>query len=283
MTGIRAKGSSGASRKALASIALMAIAIAGCPRPPPTFGPEPYEEAEAVLRAVRERQLRPEAIIADARVRVAGPDGRGSADHFIVVRRPADLRFETLSFFGSPMTMVLVTGDRFLLWEIEENRAWEGSPTAETFGIFIPVGMEPKVVADMLVGMPPVYESRGRLKLDHDRGRYVVGFSRGPLAQHLVVRPDDYSLEIVEWLDQDATVLARLEYDRYREVDGKLFPYEIRYETVRGTQLRVRYRDVTFNPPDADVEVLFEGGLPEHVIVRPVDPGAPPQLMMPED
>ncbi len=282
----RVAGSFGfvASRRGCTALALAAAiaTIAGCPRPLPDFGPSPYEEAEEVLFAVHGRLLSPDAFIGDARVRIIGPMGRGSADHFVVVRPPADLRLETLSFFGNPIVLVLVSDGRFLLWEIDAGRAWEGAATADNLGALLPLDLGPEAVAGLLTGAPPLFHEEKRLDLDHENRRYVVSLRQGREWQQLVVHPHDLTVDEVRWFDAAGDVRARLHYDRYRVVlDGLVFPHEIRYETTEDISLRVLYRDITFDPAPEKLEGLFSLRLPEDVEVFPLEPEVRPPSVIP--
>ncbi|MFW5878400.1 MAG: DUF4292 domain-containing protein [Myxococcota bacterium] len=286
----RAEGDSGgpsmtAARATLPWLLLPALVVCltGCPRPPPGFGPEPYEEAEAVLAVAREQRFVPAALIADARLRVDGPAGRGAADHFVVLRAPSDLRLETLSFFGNPLALISVVDDDFLLWEIEANRAWEGGATAENLAALLPVSLPPEEIVALLLGSPDLSGvEEQRLDLDHENRRYVVSQLRGEVWQQVIVRPEDELVEELRWYGVDGELLARVFYDRYREVaEGKLFPYEMRYEGEEGVSLEVSYREVTFNPEPSELERLFSVRLPEHVRIISLDPAQPPPPMMP--
>jgi hypothetical protein len=273
----------GHARLVPVGLLVLAFGLGGCPRRPPDFGPEPYEEAQAVLDAVRANQAAPGALIADARVRVATPAARGGADHFVVAERPGNLRLETLSFFGNPIALVLVSGDDFLLWEIEANRAWQGPATAESLGMLLPIDLEPDAVVSLLLGTPPLFQTRkAHLELDHARRRYVVSLLEAEVWQQVVVRPEDDVIEEVRWVTPAGEVLARLHYDRYQDVGRGRFPYEIRYETADGVSVRVLYRDVTFEPEPERLEGLFAVTLPEHVRVLPIEPGVPPPVILPE-
>ncbi len=259
------------------------VVFPSCRRPLPEFGPSPHDDAEVVLAKTRERQLAPESLIGDARVRIAGPFGRGSADHFVVVRAPANLRLETLSFFGNPMVLVLVSDGDFLLWEIEANRAWEGPATQESLAMLLPIELGPEEIVGLLRGMPLLFEDEKRLELDHENRRYVVSLREGASWQQLMVHPNEYTVEQALWFDAEGEVRAALHYDRFREVsNGRVFPHEIRYETADGVSLRVLYRDISFEPDPPQLDRLFEVALPDHVPVAPLETGARMQPVMPD-
>jgi len=253
----------------------LALTLAGCPGRF-DFGPHAYHDASDLLQAVRAAQAAPARLSGDATVHVTTKRGRFGADHFVALRRPGDLHLETLSFFGSPLALLVVDDGHLVLWDVQSGRAYEGPATPATIGMVAPVDLGPKEIVAILLGTPPLPRAGPvRLELDQKARAYRLVIGAGDRRAVALVDPKDLTLREVDWLE-GGTRVAKLVYGRYRRAGKGLFPYEVHYERASGVAVAVSYGEITL---DGTLDPgLFAPKLPASVTVVPVGEAPPPEV-----
>ncbi len=138
-----------------APLLILAI-LAACHRPPPPLSEAELRDAEKLWSALERRsELRRELRGAGkARLTPAGQKTLSVAVN-VAARRPADLRFEALSFFGEPVAVLAAAGGRFALYDVRGPAFFRGTASAENLARLLPVPLEPDALVALLLGGAP--------------------------------------------------------------------------------------------------------------------------------
>jgi hypothetical protein len=257
--------------RALAAI-FLAVAFSGvllgCPKRI-EFGPEgPIQDPEKLFELTSQAQANVLTLQGDAKLRVDSPQGNGTLSMFVAISRPSLLHLETFDFFNRPVAALVSDGQRFGLYQTEGHVFYQGPASPENVSRFLPVVLpSEELVAVMLGQVPFIPAERKTLEVDWDKGVYVLKLFRGGVTQTLHVHTLLHRVVRSEVRGVPGYDLA---FDDLKEKGGVVFPKEVKLiAEVAGTELRLRYSDVTLNgPPDL---TLFELAPPEGARVVEVD------------
>jgi hypothetical protein len=237
-------------------LALVALAT-GCAttipaRPLPDDDPRPA----ALLAAWRANTARRESLRAVARLAVdspAGPDGRDIAlrsKQRLWLARPAQLRVEVLGFLDTTVAVLVTDGDRYSLFESQEQRFQEGPVYPELLWDAAHLALTPAEAVEVILGAPDpdadlargaayVVGERVRIELTDPGGRVrrVVEFGAGGELRRLA-QSDDSGEVVWEAL-----------FDDYAQIDGALFARDVALRSESGrTSAALVLRSVELNP-----------------------------------
>lgn len=235
--------------------AVLGILLAGCPpgaqrRPDGSPKWASVEELMAALRANRTEALRVQGTIDMRRA-----DKRVKAHMLYLARRPAWLRFETMSFFDQPLSILVSDGMRFSAWDMQHGRFVTGPATPANISQIIPVPMDGPEVAGILMGDPPwILYAQARIRLEPERGPIELELTNARERQlvwidPLLLRPVKVRLE------REGQLVYSLVFEDWRLSEGRpLVPEKIEFEMpAEQIRLRIRIREADQNPvlPDA--------------------------------
>ncbi|MBF5045543.1 DUF4292 domain-containing protein [Aggregicoccus sp. 17bor-14] len=261
----------------VAAAMFLTLLCTGCPKRL-DFGPEgEVKDPAALLALVRQAEARVATLQGESRLRVESPDAKGTVTLYGAIARPGMLHLETLDFFGKPLAVLVSDGQRFGLYQAQENRYYRGPATPENLSRFLPVVIPGDELVSLLLGEAPrIAEQPVSLRVDAKAGGYVLTLegevpsrSGAPtkVTQVLTVHPTHYRVLHSEVHGMDAYELGFGDFLQ----SGKLsFPRTAKLQAPQAqTTLELRYTDVTLNgPPDL---TMFELAAPEGVPVVEVD------------
>ncbi len=216
--------------------------------PPPLFGPEgPIQNAAEVLGRVKANEQAIHTLKGDGRLTVDSPQGRGSLTLLVAVGEGARLHLEILDFFGRPLSILISDGTRFGLFQVQENRYYQGPATAENFARFLPMSLPPQELADLLRGITPrlpTDEVRS-MRLDKDEGTYRLEFRYQGASQTLWV--DTLQLRV----RRSVRGGAQLEYRDFGPPEERHLPHQLTLsDPARKSVVTLRYSGkVAINAP----------------------------------
>lgn len=253
-----------------AAAIFLALICSGCPKRI-DFGPTgPITQAEELFRLTSAAQDRVATLQGDGKLRVQSPQGSGTVSAYLAACRPGLLRVEMFDFFNRPIAVLVTDGQRFGLFQAQENTFYQGPATPRNLSRFLPIALPSEELVSVMLGKVPfIPAERMTLALDDERGLYVLTLHRGTVSQVLHIHPK--YLQVVRSEVRGAPVYG-LEYDSFKETGGVLFPHEVKLvASTADTSLGLRYTDITVNEsPDL---TLFDLSAPEGVPVIEVDEG----------
>ncbi len=173
----------------LSLLALAFLSLPGCPKNglqvPES---ERIKDAERLMTAVREKGRELSSLRAEGTIMMRRGGKRVKAHMILLLRRPATLRFETISFFEQPLSILVTDGMQFSLWDMDKGRFYQGSATPQNIGRVIPIPMDGPEVAKLLFGDPPLIPYANSF-LDFKDGLYILTLSNSRQQQTIKLHP----------------------------------------------------------------------------------------------
>ena len=253
-----------------AAAIFLALICSGCPKRI-DFGPQgPITQAEELFRRVSVAQDQVATLRGDGKLRVESPQGSGTVSAWLAASRPGLLRVEMFDFFNRPIAVLVTDGQRFGLFQAQENKFYQGPATPRNLSRFLPVALPSEELVSVMLGKVPfIPAERMTLSLDEKERLYVLTLHRGEVTQVLHVHPKH--LRVVRSQVRGLRAYS-LEYGHFQEQEGLVFPHEVTLRAPSAdTSLGLRYTGITLNEsPDL---TLFDLSAPEDVPVVEVDEG----------
>jgi outer membrane lipoprotein-sorting protein len=208
-------------------IALAALSGVCCPPGNGLHIPESerIEDPKELLTAVREKGKELASLRAEGTILMRRGGKRVKAHTILLLRRPATLRFETISFFEQPLSILVTDGMQFSLWDMDKGRFYTGAATPNNISRVIPIPMDGPEVAKILLGDPPLIPfAKSSLDFDSNDGLYVLTLSNSQQTQIIKIHPgrlrptevlckvagkEYYRLVYDDWHDQQPPVLKK--------------------------------------------------------------------------
>lgn len=258
----------------LLPLAAALAVLSACPPPRIDFGPRgEIDDPEALLKLLDEAEGRVISLDGESKVRVNTPEAKGAFTMFTAVSRPTLIHLEPLDFFGKPQAVLVVNGDRFGLYQAQDNRYYTGPASPENVSRFLPITVPaPELVQIMLGDVPRIPHQRAELKSEPSCRCYVLTLHRGAVTQTLQIHPRSFRVLKSEVRGAPAYDLVLEDYGEYGTVS---FPRRVRLLAEEAhVELDLRYENVTLNQgPDL---TMFEVMPPEGIEVVEVDPHGQP-------
>jgi hypothetical protein len=236
----------------LSLIALAALSGVGCPPRDGLHLPESdrLQQPKELLTAVREKGQELSSLRAEGTILMRRGGKRIKAHTIILLRRPATLRFETISFFDQPLSILVTDGMQFSLWGMKKGRFYTGAATPANVSRVIPIPMDGPELAGILLGDPPLIPfANSSLKWDNQNGLYVLTLSNSRQQQIIKIHPG--RLRPTEVLCNIAgREYYRLKYEKWHEQKGKppVLKQAIFSMPSENTRLVITIRDPEINP-----------------------------------
>ena len=92
----------------------------------------PITQAEELFRLMSAAQAQVVTLQGDGKLRVESPQGSGTVSAWLAVSRPGLLRVEMFDFFNRPIAVLVTDGQRFGLFQAQENKFYQGPATPRT-------------------------------------------------------------------------------------------------------------------------------------------------------
>ncbi|MCY1079664.1 DUF4292 domain-containing protein [Archangium sp. miwbw1] len=264
-----------------AAAIFLALLCSGCPKRI-DFGPQGHiTQAEELFRLVSAAQDRVATLQGDGKIRVESPQGSGTVSAWLSASRPGLLRVEMFDFFNRPIAVLVTDGQRFGLFQAQENKFYQGPATPRNLSRFLPVALPSEELVSVMLGKVPfIPADRMTLSLDEKERMYVLTLHRGAVSQVLHVHPKHLRVVRSEVRGLQA---YGLEYDHFKEQGELVFPHDVTLRApTADMSLGLRYTGITLNEsPDL---TLFDLSAPEDVPVVEVDEGGqslPPVALPP--
>jgi hypothetical protein len=150
-------------REFRASVLAVLCALAGgCaavqPPAPPALAP-PLPDAATLAQAIERQRLARTSLRALARVKYSGPEETGRARQVVLVERPARLRFEVLSAFGSVFVLTADNGT-LAAYVPKESTVYRGRASRRNLERYARVDLSVPDAVELLLGTPPARDGR---------------------------------------------------------------------------------------------------------------------------
>lgn len=253
--------------------ALTLVACGGIPKPA-----YPYTDARRALELHRLVREQVPAIRAEARVEQRGDKGRIKGTVYLLVQRPARVRFDVMTQFG-PVAILTSDGARFAFSDLRAKRFLTGATCPKNIARLLNVSLTAEQTVLLLLGGTPIIEhTRSSVSWD-DEGFYrlVLTAASGERQEVDLAVPE---ADLDEQPERQRLVLKRSElfdskgrsnwratYDEYQRLTtGGIktdLPYVVHVtQETAGTETRIRFKSVSIDlelPGDAFVQAPLPG------------------------
>jgi hypothetical protein len=136
-----------------------------------------------------------------------GDAGRLRARSLYVLQRPAGLRFDLISPFGTVISTLSAEGEQFSLLDTEHKQLVVGRANACSISQVLKVPLPPAVLGEVLTGLPPVLQhDPAQAVIAWKSGAYQVSLNNGGFSEiiRFLPRPDDF---VRPWQEQRLRVI----------------------------------------------------------------------------
>jgi outer membrane lipoprotein-sorting protein len=251
--------------------AVLVACLCGCATTPPTERPYPPPTADALLGAVRHRAMAIRSQRAETRVDHRGEAGRLGATVLLAVRRPAKLRLDALSPFGSPLASLATDGNSIGFFDRDAGRFVRGPARACALASLVQIPLQPNEAVEVLLGGVPLLEGESSVSWNSTDAREVVRIQNTSGASQevrLAGRPGTWTARESEVRERDGSLRWRVEHADWGSAGGVAVPARSRITDGRA-DLRIRFREREINVELGDR--LFSTGPPPGVPVDHTD------------
>jgi len=260
----------------LAALALAMGSLAGCsgvPRPK-----YPYTDASRALTLHSLVRQQVPSIRAEARVEQRGDRGRIKGTVFLLVQRPARVRFDVMTQFG-PIAVLTSDGDRFAYSDLRSKRFMTGQTCPENIARLLNVSLTAQQTVLLLLGGTPMLD-HVRSSVDWDDEGFYRIVMHGADGQRQEVDMGVPEADLEAPMERQRLVLLRSElfdargrsvwrarYDDYRRLQtggvSTDLPFSVDItQDIADSETRIRFKDVVVDtelPGDAFIQMPAPG------------------------
>ena len=218
------------------ALALLALALLGCPRahPRPT---EVIRSADELIAAAAAPAAKVSVLLGDIKVdsldRKGGFKGRVKADASFVLERPDELRIDVFDLGGVPLVTAVTKPAGFALYDMGKKTYYYGPPTSCSMEVLLGLPFAPADLLRVILGNPPILEGGTRsVRYNGKTGEYELKIARGDETQICLFEATGPRLRECS-LTRAGKVVDRLSYEGWSEVPdlpGATVPGRLYYE-----------------------------------------------------
>ena len=233
---------------ALLLMGLLLLACGGRQTPPPSDAlRDPIEVFEATLdrfEAMSSLRMR-------ATLEYFGDDGRVRVDQVVLARRSGDVRMETISPFGTTLSVFTMNADALVLYDLQASEYVTGAPNTANIARLIPFPLSASDLVRVLFGAPPLDA------VDPDPDTYEMAWDarRGGYRLLLPLAAGDGALEV--WIAHGSWTMTAARMT----VEGEIV-FDLRSGrpmTVTGTTITTEMpRRIEFEMPGDGIDVTLD-------------------------
>jgi outer membrane lipoprotein-sorting protein len=275
----------GRATPAAAAILAAAFGLGGCRTQQGPLGPPLHKDIRPseIVRRQAERDARVRTLRAYAKVHLEGPRRKSSFSEAIVVARPDRLRLDTVGPFGRVFSILAADASALRFVSPGDRRIYQGPPTAENLGRFLPFALNLEDVVSVLLGGLPVPASTPTVHYDEKEAALVVRLeNRSGSVSLATLDARTLDLRRLQLIDPPPRLAAVLDYEGWRPEGGVSFPSRISIRVPsRDLSVTVRFEKLEPNAP-LD-EGLFAPRVPPGFATIPIEtlPPAPEENLPP--
>ncbi len=162
-----------------------------------------------------------------------------------VIKQYDSLKLVMNGPFGMPVGSMTATPDHFVFVNLQQNIAYEGAPTAETFQELMTMQMGYNEMVAMLRGEVPNFPLSGTYSVKEEGGDLVYSHTKGSSVESFRINPGMPALVAYERsYDTGDTTLSqiRIEYDKHNKVGDRYFAKKATVTIAEGDRtLRIAF------------------------------------------
>lgn len=237
------------------AVGLLILCLSACARlPTAPVGERPVvQSAPELLQQLESRAAEIRSLKAKGNVSVISPQKNYTGTAQLAVVKPSVLKVDVLNFWGQPVVAFLMNEQDMQLLIYPESKLYRGPATAENLRRFIPLPVSTQDFLAILTGRVAfeLYEKPVFLKTA-DASRYLLELTSRQGGDRVRLTIDSQTLDILaaQWLNAQAHEVMSAEFGDMVSWGPVTGPQEIKAVSGdQASQVRIRYRDLSFNPP----------------------------------
>lgn len=229
--------------------------------------------ADDLMRSWYESSSRIVSVKGLAKVKVRTPLDSLNGTQVILAEKPASLRAETLSPFGSPLLLLAAEGETLAVSLPTQNLYYTGAATPENLGLFVHIPLHLSDLVGVLLYQPPIIGAWREEAFGLQGGGWLV-IRYGTLHRQELVFNQLRQLVEVRFFEKN-DLFIKIEYAKFSG-QGDSFPHQFSLDLPdKGTTINLEFSDLETNgelragifqlspPPGAEVVYLPDVFLPE--------------------
>ena len=237
-------------------MAACALLLAGCAGGRAVVPGGTYPRPEAALHALA-ASIPSGTVTATARIEITNHGERYPLKAAVMMRRPADLRLESIPLFGLPDFFLSIAGGELRVFLPGKGEFYAGPATSATISRFFPLALPPAEIVSLLMGRPPgEEETSSRPGGEQEDGLYRVDQYRdGRRVRSLWIDPAGGILIRARIFTGREEILYTADFADYTQVGNGFMPQRLTISgeamslTLRYTEIRVLDDAVSFALP----------------------------------
>ncbi len=208
-----------------------------------------------------------------AKVKVKTPVNSLNGTQVLLAERPASLRAEALSPFGSPLLLLAAEDGKLGVSLPSQNLFYTGAATPENLGLFVHIPLQLTDLVGVLLYQPPIIDAWREEAFAFQDGGWLVK-RHGTLHRQELVFNQLRQLVEVRYFEKN-DLFIRIEYAKFLG-PGDSFPHRFSLDIPeKGATINLEFSDLETNgdlragifqlspPPGAEVVYLPDVFLPE--------------------
>jgi outer membrane lipoprotein-sorting protein len=249
------------------------LLIGGCalrarPAPSPSIPPTEVS-AERLLASIDDRAAALRTFRALAQMHYVGPKESLAVKEVVAVQRPDRLRIEMMSAFGVAL-QITSDGQRLCAYHRGDRTFYRGRASADNLARFTRLDLGLSDMVDLLVGLPPARERRGRPSIAFERPqgwwRVSSGLTNGGTLD-VWFDPDSVLPVRASETDAQGSVRYVAGYAQFQTFAGLAMPTEVRFEIPdQHSKIELRYSNVSVNTELSPALFSFEAPVGSKIV-----------------
>lgn len=242
-------GSARARLATLATLAAFVVACGGRQTPAPD---DAFDAPIDVFEATLDRYEALSSVRLRATLEYWGEEGRVRVDQVVLARRPGDVRVETISPFGTTLTVFATNADELVYYDLQANEFVRGRPELDHISRFLPFHLTAQDIVRVLLGAPPLDA------VDPDPDTYAMEWDARRAAYRLTMPLSDDAGTLRVWIDHGSWTMVAA---RMTDAEGDRI-FDLRSgnaEPVQGATIRTQMPTrIEFEMPGEDVDIALD-------------------------
>jgi outer membrane lipoprotein-sorting protein len=239
-------------------VSLIVLCLSACARLPTVpVGERPMvQSAPDLLKQLESRSAEIQSFKGKGNASIVSPQMNYSGNTVITGSKPSLLRVDLINvLFGQPLASFLMNEQEIKLLDYRQGKLYRGPASSANLSRFVPLPVSRPDFMAMLTGRVAFeqYEKPVLVETKDPSVYYLELTSRGG-NDRLKLTIDSQSLNITaaQWQNPQGQETMRAEFGEFVSQGTITGPLEIKLTSAdQANQVRIRYRDLTFNVPSA--------------------------------
>lgn len=238
-------------------LTVSAIYLAGCAARQEIRPSKTLPAAGDIIRSLEENLGKVRSLKGMASVKIVHNDKNTSAKEVLVVKKPSQVRAETIGLFGNPVFVLVMDGPAFSIHKPAENIFFKGNISSHEMQLPFPLNeLGAEELANILLGGTSLIKyNSSDIRFSEDEKAYILtlGSPDGFKKQAITIDARNLQLTRSDITDGERGTVVSFTFGKYQDVGNLSFPKEIKGQFLdKADTLEISYDDIELNTEVAD-------------------------------